>query len=118
MKGFKLDLNGDVVIENGDIAMIQDSALIAQTCRTVLGTNQGEWPLNIKEGINFSYILGKGITEDMVLTQVQGGIKQVDPDLYIDNFEYVMDKSSRTAHVAFSARDSQNNTVVDTQSWS
>lgn len=41
MKGFKLDLNGDVVLSGGDIVLISDDELKAQKVRTVIGTNQG-----------------------------------------------------------------------------
>ena len=39
--------------------MIEGSDLTAQTVRTVLSTNKGEWFGNPDEGINFRNILGK-----------------------------------------------------------
>ena len=62
-----------------------DNELKAQTIRTVIGTNKGEWPLNKNEGINFDYVLGKGITDDMIMTQIIDGMRQVDETLYLDN---------------------------------
>lgn len=58
MKGFALSDN-DILIQNGEIQMIEGADLICQTVRTVLNTNKGEWFLNPDEGINFRNILGK-----------------------------------------------------------
>lgn len=58
MKGFALSDN-DVLIQNGEIQMIEGTDLTCQTVRTVLNTNKGEWFLNPDEGINFRNILGK-----------------------------------------------------------
>lgn len=108
MKGFKLDSNGDLLIENGKIALIEGSELTAQTCKTVLGTNKGEWWLNSDEGIDFDYILGKGITEDMVRTQCQSGIRQVDQSLYIDSFNYSVEgRASITKFTAHGDSDAE-----------
>ena len=59
MKGFALDKNGDLIIENNEIQMIDGAELTRQTVQTVLSTNKGEWSLNVDEGINFRNILGK-----------------------------------------------------------
>ena len=59
MKGFKLNENGDVVIENGVIQMAHGTELTKQTIKSVLGTQKGEWFLNWEEGINHNAILGK-----------------------------------------------------------
>lgn len=57
MKGFALK-DGDLLIENGDIQIVTGAELIRQTAEMVLGTNKGEFPLNIDEGIDFSNIFG------------------------------------------------------------
>lgn len=59
MKGFMLDEHGDVVIENGEIQMVHDVELTAQTIKSVLQTQKGEWFLDWEEGINHNEILGK-----------------------------------------------------------
>ena len=59
MKGFMLDEQGDIVIESGAIQMVHDAELTMQTIRSVLGTQKGEWFLNLDEGINHDAILGK-----------------------------------------------------------
>ena len=59
MKGFAVDESGDVIIENGDIRMAHGADLTMQTIKSVLGTQKGEWFLNLQEGINYNEILGK-----------------------------------------------------------
>lgn len=39
--------------------MVHGAEFTRQTVECVLGTNKGEWSLNVDEGINFSNILGK-----------------------------------------------------------
>ena len=118
MKGFKLNSEGDVIIENNDIAIVEDNELKTQTVQTVLGTNKGEWALNTNEGIAFSAMLGKGVTEDMALTQLQSGIKQVDRDLYIDSFGYSRDNKTRAVEIAYTARGKNDEVITNTQMWS
>jgi hypothetical protein len=59
LKGFKLDSSGDIIINNNTIEMISGNELLAQTVRTLLGTNKGEWALNEQEGINHRNIIGQ-----------------------------------------------------------
>lgn len=104
MQGFKLDDKGDLSITNGVLDMTSDDNLTVQTLKTVLSTNKGEWFLNADEGINFSMILDKGVTEDMIRTQVNEALLQVDKELYLSNFAVVFDKTKRTAKVSFKAK--------------
>ena len=59
MKGFALNEQGDLLIENGDIQMAHGAELTKQKIKSVLGTQKGEWFLNWEEGINYDNILGK-----------------------------------------------------------
>ena len=59
MVDFKLSETGDIVIDGGDVQLIEGHAVTCQTVRQVLSTNKGEWVLNKDEGINFDNIIGK-----------------------------------------------------------
>ncbi len=59
MKGFALNEQGDLMIENGAIQMVHGAELTTQNIKTVLGTQKGEWFLNWEEGIDHTEILGK-----------------------------------------------------------
>jgi hypothetical protein len=67
-----LDSNGDIVIKNNKIQMIEGDEVTKQKIETVLGTNKGEWVLNPDEGINFRNITGKYTPtgKDKGITQV------------------------------------------------
>ncbi len=60
--GFKLN-EGDLVMENGEIAQIEGDDLTVQTIQQVLSTNKGEWLFNTDEGIEFDNIFGKKRTK-------------------------------------------------------
>ena len=55
MKGFKIT-DGDLEFTNGEISMVEDSELKAQTIKQVISTNKGEWLFDKDEGINFRSI--------------------------------------------------------------
>lgn len=103
MQGFKLDSNGDVMLENGKISMISGTDLTAQTLQTVAGTNKGEWFLNEDEGIDFDSVIGKGITEDMQRAEIIDACGQVDQNLQLTEFSSETDKKTRAAILAFTA---------------
>lgn len=58
MRGFEL-YNGDLVIVNNEISMVDGNKLKSQTIQSVLSTNKGEWIFNKDEGIDFNAILGE-----------------------------------------------------------
>lgn len=88
MKGFKIDDGGDVVIEKGKIAMVDDTDLIAQTVRQILKTNIGEWEFDTAEGIDFSRILTKNPNYDLIRDTIQLGLRQVDETFVITQIDF------------------------------
>lgn len=111
MKGFKVDEKGDIVFENGSIALVENDELKAQTLRTVMATNKGEWFLNENEGVDFKFLLGKGITEEMRLAQCNDACNQVDANLHILNFKTDIEKASRKSSIRFTAQS--GDTVIN-----
>lgn len=103
MQGFKLDSNGDVMLENGKISIVSGTDLMAQTLKTVIGTNKGEWFMNDDEGIDFDSVIGKGITEDMQRAEIIDACGQVDQNLQLTEFSSETDKKTRAAILAFTA---------------
>ena len=115
MIGFKLE-NGDIVIgkksgntispRGNQIQLVKDNELLAQKFLIVLGTNIGEWFWNENLGINYDFIIGKGITEDMIRSQIEVGIHQVDPNMFLSDFKVNFNKAKRTANITFIVEDS------------
>lgn len=115
-KGFLLDENNDIVVRDGKFVIINDSELTRQTLRTVLGTEKGEWFRNADEGIDFAFMIGKSITEDMQRTQIEEACLQVDENLYVSEFHSETDKKTRTATITFTATNRNDNKItVETQ---
>ena len=113
MKNFKLDpLTNDVEIKNNQIQLVQDSELLKQTCRTVLGTNNGEWFNDEKEGISFQNIFSKPINYELIENEIQSGLIQVDESLKIETFEHEL--NDRGLKVKFKARNEAGD-VVNTE---
>lgn len=81
MKGFMLDEHGDVVIDAGEIQMVHGVELTAQTIKSVLQTQKGEWFLDWEEGINHNEILGKkryATKGDAISEQYTKEIKEIE----------------------------------------
>jgi hypothetical protein len=110
MKSFKLTENGDISITDGVIDMAEGTELEKQTIKTVLGTNKGEWAFDENEGIDFKQILGKGVTADMVRSQVQSGIYQVNPNRIIEDFDYSVE--GRKSSIGFIARETEGDAIT------
>lgn len=116
MKGFKI-IDGDVSITDGNIDMVEDTELEIQTMKTVLTTNKGEDVFDETEGINLRQILGKGVTADMVKTQVKSGINQVNADYTIEDFNFEVDNVTRSATTKFTARKTNGSAISISNSY-
>lgn len=110
MKGFKLDANGDVVIDK-DIEIVEDSELVRQTIQTVIATNKGEWQFNKNEGINFNNILVKNPNYEIIKSEIIDGLSQVDENFELQEFECSLDKKTRKLNVYFSAKKLDETTI-------
>lgn len=99
MTGFALDGSGDVVMGRRDIETVSGTELLAQKIRQVLGTNQGEWWLDPKEGIPVREVLKKGPNPAMVRDYVRSAVAQVDASLELTRCEVT--SVGRTLQVYF-----------------
>ena len=112
MKGFALDNNGDVIIEKNKIKMIDGVELKRQTVQTVLGTNKGEWFLNIDEGINFDNLLGKKKDDEIIKNEILQGLQQVDSSFILENFNCDFNKKNRKLNIYFKAKNFNDEEVT------
>ena len=117
MKGFALDANGDVLIENGAISLVVGDSLLQQKVWTVLRTNLKEWFFDWEQGIDFGNLLGKGVGEELARYEVERGLLQVDSTFTITEFSYTMDKTARTASVTFKAQTANGEEVGGEFAW-
>ena len=117
MKGFELDSTGDVLIVNNRIPLVSGPNLLLQKVQNVLGTNKGEWFLDLEEGIDFDNLLGKGVTEDLVRYEIEQGLLQVDSTFTITEFTCDIDNSSRKIRAHFKAQVSNGEEVEGEYAW-
>jgi len=115
LKGFKLDENGDVILNKKDIDITENSELLKQTVRTVLGTNKNEWDFNKNEGIDFRKIIVKNPDINLIKNEIQEGLKQVDETFILTEFS--LNQKGRKAVISFTAVNAENNVVSDTLSY-
>ena len=129
MKGFQLDKSGDVVMggldkegfgvnsEACNIRMVDGKELLAQTVRSVIGTNKGEWVLNKNEGISFKNLLGKNVEEEMIKNEVFQGLLQVDSSFAMTEFSAELDRNTRHINIHFTAVNSGGEEVEGVNIW-
>ena len=117
MKGFALDENGDVLIENGVISIVTGDELLKQKVWTVLRTNLKEWFFDWEQGIDFSNLLGKGVGEELARYEIERGLAQVDSTFTITEFSYSADMVTRRASVIFKAQTSSGEEVGGEIAW-
>ena len=80
MIGLKLR-DGDLVITNNEIELVEGNELKRQTIQSVLSTNKGEWFFDTEEGIAFQNILGERrsaqeTTADSYIQQQYANLRQ------------------------------------------
>lgn len=109
MDGFKIDNNGDIVIQDDKIAMVSDTDLITQTVRQVLKTNLGEWWLNENEGIDFYCLLSKKPNYDQIEDNIKLGLWQVDETFKLTSFNCYAENRKLT--VNFTAVNDNGDTI-------
>ena len=96
MKGFSVDIHGDVVMEKNDIKLVYGTDLLIQ----VLSTNRGEWWLDPKEGIPVQKVLRKNPNLAMVRDYVRNVVSQVDPSLHMTRCDIMTE--GRVLRIMFS----------------
>lgn len=111
MKSFAMNESGDLIIENNEIQMVENEELIRQTVREIINTNKGEWFFDWEMGIDFSNILGKGVTEEMVQAEIEEGLQQVDEVLHISDF--TMSVEGRKLKVTFTAKNEETDEEIE-----
>ncbi len=76
MKAFKVSNNGDLIIENGDLVIVDKHEEIRQSIERILTTNVGEWFLDMEFGLDYQAIQGKGKTKESIKLAITEAIYQ------------------------------------------
>ena len=115
MKGFKLDQNGDVVINDNQIQTVSDIELIAQTIKQVINTNLGEWFGDEEEGIDYSVILTKNPNYELIKDTINTAVRQVSEshsiDIETDNFTFNVDGRNLTINFTITLNSKESKDI-------
>ena len=77
MISFKVDENGDLIVNNrGDLVTVEGKDEEQQCVERCLTTGQGEWFLNILHGLDYSELLGKNVDEEVGRIAILEAINQ------------------------------------------
>lgn len=117
MKGFAMDENGDVLIENGAISLAVGDNLLQQNVCAVLRTNLKEWFLDWEQGVDFDNLLGKNVGDELARYEIERGLHQVDSTFNLTEFAYTADYSARIAKIVFKARNADGEEVGGEIAW-
>lgn len=101
MRDFKLDKNGDVIIDDGDIAMISDNEEISQRIATTLRTRLNEFePVDEPMGLIRENALGKGYNQDFLQEDIEDAIgTQVDENIDVQEINFTKSDADRSLSV-------------------
>ncbi|MCR8636190.1 DUF2634 domain-containing protein [Paenibacillus radicis (ex Xue et al. 2023)] len=110
MQSFKL-VEGDLVLELGEIVMAEGTDELVQCVKSSLGTNKGEWFLQPELGIKFRAFLEKNLNEEEMREQIRQGLFQEPRIKTVDSIKFEHDKPNRIMTVRFSATAVDGTTI-------
>lgn len=114
MKDFMIDKEtGDIIIKNQDIVMVEAEQEVAQQLRTVLKSNNGEWPFNDSYGINYNNLLVKTVDNEIVIDEISRGASQCSGDISIEDIKIDVDRQKRTMSVFLDAKINDTKLSID-----
>lgn len=113
MKGFSVDIHGDVVMEKNDIKLVYGTDLLIQKIRQVLSTNRGEWWLDPKEGIPVQKVLRKNPNLAMVRDYVRNVVSQVDSSLQMTRCDIIIE--GRVLRIMFSVSSADADATAEVE---
>ncbi len=102
--------DGDIVIENNDLQLVEGPEEVAQSVAVVLGTNKEEWFLNLDKGIEYSNVLGKS-TDAQARNEIIQGIAQEPRIDTVDVLTIMDDKNTRTRLIKFEATSTDGEVI-------
>lgn len=100
MKTFKIE-NDDLVIENGNLLMVDGKDEIVQSTERILTTNKNEFFLDIDLGLEYKQIQGKGKDKDTIRFAILEALNQ---DYRVKEVEFInvnINRKTRQLEVDF-----------------
>jgi phage baseplate assembly protein W len=99
-------LNGDLVIENGELVMISDDEELVQSVQAILGTRKGEFFLDSEHGLSHENVLGKPANQDLARDDIIEALMQEERVASILAVNFDDDKAKRKRNVSLTIEKS------------
>ncbi|WP_426447550.1 DUF2634 domain-containing protein [Paenibacillus sp. S-38] len=105
MKSFKLSEDGDLVIKNGELQMVEGDEELLQCIRIELSTYKGEWFLDSNMGVDYyGKILVKNPNYAVIKAELTAAILREPRIRSVDLIEFVnFDRAKRVLSIKFKA---------------
>ena len=100
-------VDGDLVIENGDIVMVDGDEELAQSLEMVFRTRKGEWFLNEQFGLDFGPFLTKRFDEALATDAVAEAAAQEERIQQVESVEFERSGRKLTVRATFVKSDGQ-----------
>lgn len=98
----KIDDEGNLVIEDGDLVLIEDQDVVAQSLRMLFQTVKGEWFLDTDVGIDYlGILLRKGAQRSEIEAHLRTKIMEVDHVENIERLTAEYDATTRSMAIDF-----------------
>jgi hypothetical protein len=111
MQSLKL-VDGDILFENDELAMIEDKEELVQCCQTAIKTNLNEWFLNPQMGIDQKALTGKGLSDEAIIGHIRSVLAQEPRIKTVDEIKIDKDLKARTMTITFYATGQQGEEVI------
>jgi len=93
--------NGDLVIENNDIAMIDNDEELIQSIKMLLSIRKGESSLDPEVGLSYNNVLGKSANQEEARDDIIEALSQDDRVASVTDIMFIDDfKNSRTRKIS------------------
>lgn len=114
-KGFKVK-DGDIVINNKTIEMVEGSENLRTKAELVIGTNQGEWDFDLEEGIDFHAVLRKNPDDAEIRGTIENALRHSIDDTFVVT-EYNREMDGRKATITSKAVNAEGAEVGGVQTY-
>ncbi|PDO11568.1 MAG: hypothetical protein BLM47_00050 [Candidatus Reconcilbacillus cellulovorans] len=102
MKDIKI-VDGDIVFEKGDLAIVEGVDELRQTVYIGMQTNQGEWFLNPEIGIRHAAFVGKKPNDEEMRAEIIRGAMQDERIQSVEDIRIERDMKNRKLTATFRA---------------
>jgi Fe-S cluster assembly ATPase SufC len=96
-------VDGDIVFEKGDIAIVEGADELRQTVYIGMQTNQGEWFLNPEIGIRHAAFVGKKPNDEEMRAEIIRGAMQDERIQSVEDIRIERDMKNRKLIASFRA---------------